>query len=116
MAHPLGSLRSPLPKPQRRQVASNNQVILEPAQAILESAKEMIMAGIRKYKLSDALLQLRCKAGGGQGGKPVPTHETAAEQVREAQESGEARGAVASSRERMVDIGRGDQQAGRQGQ
>jgi hypothetical protein len=50
------------------------------------------------------------------GGKPEPTHDVAAEQSREAHESEAARNAVASSRERMVDIGRGNQQAGRQGQ
>ncbi|AGA26345.1 hypothetical protein [Singulisphaera acidiphila] len=69
-----------------------------------------------QYKLSDAIRQLRRKAGGGKGGKPVPTRETAAEQVRETQESNEAGKARASSRDRMVDIGRGNQQAGRQGQ
>lgn len=51
----------------------------------------------------------------GWSGKPRPTHETAAEQAREARESEEARRAGASNRERMVDIGRGNQQAGRQG-
>ena len=50
------------------------------------------------------------------GGKPEPTHDVAAEQAREAHEAETARNAVASSRERMVDIGRGNQQAGRQGQ
>ena len=40
----------------------------------------------------------------------------ATEQTREAKESEEARSAGASNRERMVDIGRGNQQAGRQGQ
>ena len=47
------------------------------------------------------------------GGDSAP--ETSAEQVREGQESQEAREAQASTRERMVDIGRGNQQAGRQG-
>lgn len=50
------------------------------------------------------------------GGKPEPTHKVAAEQAREAHEAEMARDAVARSRERMVDIGRGNQQAGRQGQ
>ncbi len=50
------------------------------------------------------------------GGKPEPTHNVAAEQAREAHEAEAARNAVASNRERMVDIGRGNQQAGRQGQ
>jgi hypothetical protein len=44
------------------------------------------------------------------------THATIAERVREAGEAAAARNAVASNRERMVDIGRGDQQAGRRGQ
>lgn len=47
-------------------------------------------------------------------GKPEPTASTTAEQAREAQEAETARQAVGSSRERMVDIGRGNQQAGRQ--
>lgn len=74
------------------------------------------MAGIRKFKLSDAIRQAWRKVGGNKGGKPVPNHATTAEQIREARESGEARGAVVSNRDRMVDIGRGNQQAGRQGQ
>lgn len=37
-----------------------------------------------------------------------------AEQLREARESAQARNAEASTRDRMVDIGRGGQQAGRQ--
>jgi hypothetical protein len=37
-----------------------------------------------------------------------------AEQVREARESDQAHNAEASTRDRMVDIGRGNQQAGRQ--
>ncbi len=48
-------------------------------------------------------------------GKPEPTHETSAEQVRESQESEEARRAEASIRDHMVEIGRGNQQSGRQG-
>jgi hypothetical protein len=50
------------------------------------------------------------------GGRPQRTPGTIAEQTREAMESEQARHAVASSRERMVDIGRGNQQAGRQGE
>jgi hypothetical protein len=78
--------------------------------------KESIMAGIRKYKLTDVLRRPRREADSGRGGTPKRQYETGAEQSREAQECGEARGAVASNRERMVDIGRGNQQAGRQGQ
>jgi hypothetical protein len=51
----------------------------------------------------------------GRGGEPRQTHGTTAEQAREARESEEARRAGPSNRERMVDIGRGNQQAGRQG-
>ncbi len=43
-----------------------------------------------------------------------PTHDTQAEQLRESQESQKAKEAEASIRERMVNIGRGNQQAGRQ--
>jgi hypothetical protein len=75
-----------------------------------------IMAGIGKHKLSDAIHQPPGKAGDEKGGKPVPTHETDAEQIREAKESEEAGSAAVSNRDRMVDIGRGNQQAGRQGQ
>lgn len=50
------------------------------------------------------------------GGKPEPAHDLTAEQTREAQEAETARNAAVSSRERMVDIGRGNQQAGRQSQ
>lgn len=74
------------------------------------------MSEIGKHKLSDAVPHSEHEPGDDKGGKPVPTHETTAEQVRESQESEEARNAEASNRERMVDIGRGNQQAGRQGQ
>jgi hypothetical protein len=77
----------------------------------------MIMAEIGKHKLSDAVPhpQPQAKDEADKGGKPVTTHETSAEQAREAKESEEAQRAKASNRERMVDIGRGNQQAGRQG-
>ena len=74
------------------------------------------MSDIGTHKLSDAILRPQQGPGHSMGGKPDPTPESAAEQVRESQESGEARLAEASNRERMVDIGRGNQQAGRQGQ
>ena len=74
------------------------------------------MSEIGKHKLSDAIPHPHPESGGDKGGKPVPTHETAAEQTREAKESEDAHNAEASNRERMVDIGRGNQQAGRQGQ
>lgn len=47
-------------------------------------------------------------------GRPTPTPQTSAEQTREAGESRKARDAQETNRERMVDIGRGNQQAGRQ--
>ena len=83
----------------------------------LENLPETVTntAAIGKHKLSDAIPHQPPEAGGDKGGRPVPTHETAAEQAREAKESEEARSAGASNRERMVDIGRGNQQAGRQG-
>lgn len=72
------------------------------------------MAGIGKYKLSDASARTP-KGAGRQGGQLESTHDTAAEQVRQAQVNHQARNAKTSDRERMVDIGRGGQQAGRQG-
>jgi hypothetical protein len=74
------------------------------------------MAGIGKYKLTDALRPRQPAARGGKSTKPVPTIEDAAERSRESKESNEARNAEASIRDRMVGIGRGRQQAGRQGQ
>jgi hypothetical protein len=72
------------------------------------------MAGIGKYRLTDALLMQ--KSGGKKRGKTVPPHVVVAEQIREAQESQEARNNEASIRDRMVDIGRGNLQSGRHGQ
>lgn len=74
------------------------------------------MAEIGKHKLSDAIPQPQHGTVVDKGGKAAPTHETDAEQSREAKESAEAKDAEASNRDRMVDIGRGNQQAGRQGQ
>jgi Protein of unknown function (DUF2934) len=48
-------------------------------------------------------------------GMPCMTHVDAAEQTREARERQQARDAGPSIRDRMVTIGRGNQQAGRQG-
>jgi hypothetical protein len=94
------------------------------------------MSGIGKFKLSDALPKVQADALGdempssslgakGKGkaqprskkstkGKATTTHEQAAEQVREARESTRAKNNEASIRGHMVDIGRGNQQAGRQ--
>ena len=74
------------------------------------------MSEIGKHKLSDAMPHPQQEPGDDKGGKPEPTHETTAEQVRESQEGEQSRLAQPSNRERMVDIGRGNQQAGRQGQ
>jgi hypothetical protein len=99
------------------------------------------MAGFGRFKLTDALPQQPGQdqfselTGGSQAGSsPVrgrgkgkargklagrkgklPTgSDLAAEQVREARVSSQAKNAEASARDRMVDIGRGNQQAGRQ--
>ncbi len=94
------------------------------------------MSGIGKFKLSDALPKTQADALGdetpatslgakGKGkaqprskkatkGKAAATPEQSAEQVREARESSLAKNNEASIRGHMVDIGRGNQQAGRQ--
>ena len=74
------------------------------------------MSEIGKHKMTDALSNQKHEHDEDKGGKPVPTPETVAEQAREASMSEQAHNAEASNRERMVDIGRGNQQAGRQGQ
>jgi hypothetical protein len=74
------------------------------------------MRAIGRYRLADALRNPRRRPGGGRGGKPERAHATTAEQLRETAESAGARCAEASNRDRMVDIGRGHQQAGRHGQ
>ncbi|WP_165068508.1 hypothetical protein [Paludisphaera rhizosphaerae] len=76
------------------------------------------MAGIGKFRLSDAL----GKGAGGASkkdtasakGKDKEKGAVAAEQTREALESAQAKNAEASARSHMVEIGRGNQQAGRQ--
>jgi hypothetical protein len=95
------------------------------------------MAGFGRFKLTDAIPEqaalpepsqyqgssptVRGKGKGkGRGksasakGKPATGSGLAAEQVREARESSQAKNAEGSTRDRMVDIGRGNQQAGRQ--
>jgi hypothetical protein len=98
------------------------------------------MAGVGRFKLSDAIRGSgvagpgqapQPKAGESGGGGPAAlrsnkakkgrrqtgtTQELAAEQLREARESARAKNAEASIRGRMVEIGRGNQQAGRQQQ
>jgi len=95
------------------------------------------MAGFGRFKLTDALPEQpeqaqESQAGGpGQGSAPARKGKGKgkskgklggksaaagldAEQVREARESSQAKNAEGSIRDRMVDIGRGNQQAGRQ--
>jgi hypothetical protein len=99
------------------------------------------MAGFGRFKLTDALpeqpaeIEASQPQGGGQAGsrtnrgkggakgkyksasakgKPAATTGLAVEQLREAQENDQAKNAEGSIRDRMVDIGRGNQQAGRQ--
>ena len=99
------------------------------------------MAGFGRFKLTDALpeqgpeIEVSQPLGGGQlaspngrgkgrskaksksasaKGKPSLDSGLAAEQVREAREIDQAQNAEGSIRDRMVDIGRGNQQAGRQ--
>jgi hypothetical protein len=99
------------------------------------------MAGLGRFKMTDALPpEQRAAAESslsddrGQAGSPrragkgkrkgqgrstgksgqATANALDAEQVREARESTQARNAEASARDRMVDIGRGNQQAGRQ--
>ncbi|MHC5539962.1 hypothetical protein ACYOEI_17215 [Singulisphaera rosea] len=74
------------------------------------------MSEFGKHKLTDALSPPKHEAVEDKGGKIMPEHKLEAEQVREAREDEEARNAEASNRDRMVKIGRGNQQAGRQGQ
>ncbi len=99
------------------------------------------MAGFGRFKLTDALPpeqkasaeesqsheytqagstgRAGKRKGQGQGetlgqGRQGDLLGTDAEQVREARESAQAKNAEASTRDRLVDIGRGNQQAGRQ--
>jgi hypothetical protein len=97
------------------------------------------MAGVGRFKLTDALptqaetplseegaggpAAIKGKGKGkskgkaktkGKAARQSASHGLAAEQLREARESTQAKNAEASSRDRMVDIGRGNQQAGRQ--
>ena len=69
-----------------------------------------------KHKLTDALKnQEGSSKPSGAKGRGGATQADLAEQVREAHERAAAKNAEASIRDRMVDIGRGNQQAGRQG-
>jgi hypothetical protein len=95
------------------------------------------MAGIGRFKLTDALpatetsplndtpvsttpgKSVKGKSKGKAGSKSKgagssSSHGPGAEQLREARENTSAKNAESSTRDRMVDIGRGNQQAGRQ--
>jgi hypothetical protein len=72
------------------------------------------MSGIGPYKLSDAVKPPRGSKNRGGGGKPATTPGERAEQAREAHEREAAKNATGSARDRMVEVGRGNQQAGRQ--
>jgi len=94
------------------------------------------MSGIGKFRLTDALPKnqvdvpesespsarlgskgtgkAKAKGKKTKSGKAEGTHEQSAEQLREARESVRAKNAEASIRGHMVEIGRGNQQAGRQ--
>jgi hypothetical protein len=76
--------------------------------------KETIMGEIGRHKLSDAIPK-EPKPRRKKAVKPATRHNVVAEQVREARESAKAKDSEASTRDRMVDIGRGNQQSGRQG-
>jgi hypothetical protein len=98
------------------------------------------MAGFGRFKLTDALpepvaeiefsapqngIQTGSPTGRGKGrgkarnksasakGKPAVTGGLIAEEVRETEETDQAKNAEGSVRDRMIDIGRGNQQAGR---
>jgi hypothetical protein len=77
--------------------------------------KEMAMGGIGKFKLSDAL-RPQDRPEKKKGGKIGQASKQAATQSQESHESDAAKDAESSNRGRMVRIGRGNQQAGRQGQ
>ena len=95
------------------------------------------MAGFGRFKLTDAIPEQAVhpepayyeggshgtrgkgkRKGQGKAASPKGQHSAntgpAAEQLREARESNQAKNAEGSVRDRMVDIGRGNQQAGRQ--
>jgi hypothetical protein len=127
-----------------RQVASEKQIRFgstsKYVQAKLLTSEIVAMAGFGRFKLTDALPEQAAtdepatfpsaghggsvggkgkgKAKGGRKtgsdkGKPALASGLAAEQLREARESSQAKN-EGSNRDRMVDIGRGNQQAGRQ--
>jgi hypothetical protein len=73
------------------------------------------MALLGRYKLLYRLPKAEAETGVKQARKPRTSQEVITEQTRETAESRKAYSAKESSRERMVEVGRGNQQAGRQG-
>jgi hypothetical protein len=82
----------------------------------MKAPREAVTDAYRTYKFSDAVDAPTATADLEKGGKPLPDSAASAEQMRELHESSDAKDAEASNRERMIAIGRGNQQAGRQGQ
>lgn len=74
------------------------------------------MSDSHKPRLSDAIPHAEFHGPADHSGKPYPNHETVAEMAREAHEVHEAVNDQPTIREKMVEMGRGNQQAGRQGQ
>jgi hypothetical protein len=89
------------------------------------------MAGFGRFKLTDALPNAPAEIetsspqsaapgntpgakGRGRAKKKSGAKGAAGEQLRESRESSQAKNSEGSNRDRMVDIGRGNQQAGRQ--
>jgi hypothetical protein len=71
------------------------------------------MSGIGRHKLSDAIARPAASKSSSKRGKPGADPSVAAEMAREILERDAARNAGAGIRPRMVEIGRGNQQASR---
>jgi hypothetical protein len=68
----------------------------------------------REHKLSEAIPRPPAETDVvASEGRPEPTHATAVEQQREAQESQQAHDAQAGMRDRLVEIGKANHMAGR---
>lgn len=72
------------------------------------------MAGIGRFKLSDALSKTTADSSRGKKKTKPGDAEPAAEQLREAREASLAKNAEAGARGHRADTGRAGQQAGRQ--
>ena len=78
--------------------------------------KETNLAEIGKHRLSDAIPHQTSEAAGDKGRSPSPPTRPPPSRPVRPRRARKPIAAGASNRERMVDIGRGNQQAGRQGQ